>query len=175
MRYRIDFKKLVNRFVPHYLGGRKLILYLQSCVEPLQSISDAFSEWAKETRIEASMTSQVFKLEWFLNRKFSKYFLNAGERISIKNGEKLGVAIYYQSASIDAEDNMLLYQESEAQNNTALYQSDDTTTESSHSFTVYSPAIDTSKISQESYNAMLSFYIDKYTISSKSYIIQYND
>lgn len=175
MRYKIDFKKLVNRFVPHYMGGRKLILYLQSCVEPLQVVSNTFSDWAKETRIEASMTSQIFKLEWFLNRKFSKYFLNAGERISIKNGEKLGVAIYYQSASIDTEDNMLLYQESENENNTALYHSDDTTTESSHSFTVYSPVIDTTKISQASYNAMLSYYIDKYKISSKSYIIKYND
>lgn len=176
MRYKIDFKKLVNRFVPHYMGGRKLILYLQSCVEPLQDVSNAFSNWAKETRIEASMTSQVFKLEWFLNRKFSKYFINSGERISIKNGEKLGVAIYYQSASIDTKDNMLLYQESEgARQGAVLYHSDDTTTESSHSFTVYSPAIDTTKISQESYHAMLSYYIDKYKISNKSYIIKYND
>lgn len=175
MRYHINFQKLVNRFVPHYLGGRKLILFLQSCVYPLQSVNDMFSEWAKETRIEASMTSQVFKFEWFLNRKFSKYFLNASERISIKNGERLGVPIYFEAASIDQNEHMLLYNESEENVETSvLYHDNDITDVSSHSFTVYSPTVDTTKISQDSYDNMLRYYIDKYKISSKSYNIIYN-
>lgn len=62
MRYFINFDKTVNQFVPHYLGGRKLILFLQSILVPLQQLNKEFSEWAKEKRIEASMTSQIFKL-----------------------------------------------------------------------------------------------------------------
>ena len=74
MRYAINFDKTINRLVPYYIGGRRLILYLQALMKPLQEANDAFVEYAKETRIEASMTSQKFKFEWFLNRKFSKYF-----------------------------------------------------------------------------------------------------
>lgn len=99
MRYFINFDKTINQLVPYYLGGRKLILYLQALMSPLRKLNDGFVEYAKETRIEASMTSQIFKFEWYLNRKFSKYFLNGGV-ISIKNSEGLGVPIYNESANI---------------------------------------------------------------------------
>lgn len=89
MRYKINFDKTINQLVPYYIGGRKLILYLQALMKPIQELSNAFSEYAKEQRIETAMTSQIFYFEWFLNRKFSKYFLNGGQ-ITIKNGERLG-------------------------------------------------------------------------------------
>lgn len=34
MRYVIDFAKTINRLVPYYIGGRKLILYLQALMKP---------------------------------------------------------------------------------------------------------------------------------------------
>ena len=71
----INFDKLVNQLTPHYLGGRKYVLWLQSLCHPLKSLNDAFKEWAVEKRIEASMTSQTIMLEWFLNHKFNKYFI----------------------------------------------------------------------------------------------------
>lgn len=174
MRYYINFDKTINQFVPHYLGGRKLILFLQSLIHPLRSVNDSFVEWAKETRIEASMTSQVFKFEWFLNRKFKKYFLNGEGQISIKNGEKLGVAIYHQSADIADADNLVVYHEAEGIKSEALYYANEKTDESSVSFTVFTPQIEETLITREAYLAMMSYYIDKYRLAGKTYNIKFN-
>lgn len=174
MRYVIDFAKTINRLVPYYIGGRKLILYLQALMKPLQDVNDAFVEYAKETRIDASMTSQKFKFEWFLNRKFGKYFANGG-RILIKNSEHLGTPIYYGNANIPLSDHLVMYYASEGNNNVELRYQNEKTTEESVSFVVSSPAINTSLISQEKYEAMLRYYIDKYRISGKTYHINYTD
>lgn len=63
MRYFINFDKTINQLVPYYIGGRKLILYLQALMFPLRRVNDGFVEYAKETRIEAAMTSQIFKFD----------------------------------------------------------------------------------------------------------------
>ena len=62
MRYRINFDKTINQLVPYYLGGRRLILYLQALIRPLQQANESFVEYAKETRIEAAMTSQDYQV-----------------------------------------------------------------------------------------------------------------
>lgn len=173
MRYTINFDKTINQLVPYYIGGRKLVLYLQALMKPLQTLNAAFSEYAKEQRIEAAMTSQIFYFEWLLNRKFSKYFLNGGQ-ITIKNGERLGVPIQWENADVDASEDLLLYKEEEGIKNVALYHSNEQTDGSSHSFVVSSPAINTQLISIENYKAMLSHYIDKYRLSGKTYVIKIN-
>lgn len=173
MRYTINFDKTINQLVPYYIGGRKLVLYLQALMKPLQTLNAAFSEYAKEQRIEAAMTSQIFYFEWFLNRKFSKYFLNGGQ-ITIKNGERLGVPIQWENADVDASEDLLLYKEEEEIKNVALYHSNEQTDGSSHSFVVSSPAINTQLISIENYKDMLSHYIDKYRLSGKTYVIKIN-
>jgi hypothetical protein len=143
---------------------------------PLQITNNAFVEWAKETRIEALMTSQIFKFEWFLNRKLKKYFANSNQLITIKNGSQTGVPIYAQSADIADDDNLLLYLESENQRGSQpFHYYDEKTEENSYSFLVYSPEINTSLISREAYLAMLSYYIDKYRIAGKTYKIKFND
>lgn len=173
MRYVINFNKTINQLIPYYLGGRKLILYLQALMKPLQLLNDAFAEYAKETRIEVSMTSQIIMFEWYLNRKLSKYFLNDGS-ISVKNGERIGTPIYNESADVSMSDNMLLYMEQEKQSNLALYHSNESTDKNTFSFVVSSPAINTAYITTENYIAMLTYYIDKYRISGKSYKIKIN-
>jgi len=175
MRYSINFDKTVNQLVPHYLGGRKLILFLQSLMKPLQAINDAFIDYAKETRIESAMTSQKIMFEWFLNRKFQQFFLDGG-LITITNGERIGSPIYYENADISKSDNMLLYEESENKgtDNTALYHSNEKTDQNSFSFVVSSPSINTNLISQEQYEAMLSYWVDRYRLSGKTYKIKFN-
>ena len=175
MRYSINFDKTINQLVPHYIGGRKLILFLQSLVKPLQAINDAFVSYAKETRIEAAMTSQKIMFEWFLNRKFQQYFLDGGQ-ITIKNGERLGSPIYYENADIAKSDNLLLYKEEEnkGEDNVALYHSNENTDQNSFSFVVSSPSINTKYISQNEYEAMLSYWIDRYRLSGKTYKIKFN-
>lgn len=36
MRYKLSIDRTVNRLVPHYLSGRRFILFVQSCLYPLQ-------------------------------------------------------------------------------------------------------------------------------------------
>lgn len=185
MRYAINFERVINQFVPYYLGGRRLILFLQSCMKPLQSVNDEFVDWAKETKIEAAMTSQIFKLEWFLNRKFQKYFADTSQRIAIKNGEKVGTPIYNQSASDDLDTNhLVLYQKQESgSGDTAKFvYANELTEGASYSFLVCCPALwknETSQllrdgITEKEFIAMLSHYIDKYRISGKTYKIIFN-
>ena len=83
-RYKLPIDKLVNRLVPHYIAGRRFILFVQSTLYPLQSTNEWFRSFAREKHIEARMTSQVIYFEWFLNYKFSKYFKDSRDRIFIK-------------------------------------------------------------------------------------------
>ena len=94
--YRINTDRMVNQLVPHYLGGRKLILFLQAILQPLNSLNVKWKEWADEKRIEAAMTSQVIMMEYFLNHKFRKYFLDTSEHIVISDGAINGVPIYWK-------------------------------------------------------------------------------
>lgn len=174
MRYHINFDKTINQLVPYYLGGRRLILYLQALLHPLRKTNDEFVDYAKETRIEAAMTSQIFKFEWYLNRKFQKYFVNGG-RIAIKNSEAIGTPIYKESANISDSENMLVKLESEpyVSKQLVLYRSDEHTDESSVSFIVTTPQINTKLISEQKYIAMLKYVIDRYRLANKTYIIKY--
>lgn len=174
MRYYINFDKLINQLVPYYIGGRKLILYLQAIISPLRKINDEFVNYAKETRIEASMTSQIFKFEWYLNRKFKKY-LTGGGRISVHSSGSLGVPIYQEIADVSAEENMLLFRKDgdKVTRQLILYRSDEQTDNSNVSFVVSTPRIDTSLISEKKYMAMLKYIVDKYRLANKTYIIKY--
>jgi hypothetical protein len=156
------------------MGGRRLILYLQALMYPLRQVNDEFVEYAKETRIEASMTSQIFKFEWYLNRKFGKYFANGG-RITVSNSDALGVPFYQESANIgDSENPTVRFQlENSDANQLILYHSDEQTGESNVSFVVTTPQIDTNLISEQKYTAMLKYVIDKYRLANKTYIIKY--
>lgn len=119
------------------------------------------------------MTSQVFPFEWFLNRKFQKYFSNSEERISIANTGSLGVPIYYQSANVDENENMVIYHESEDLQGTSLYYSNELTDKNGVSFIVYTPKINESLITQEAYIAMLTYCIEKYRLANKTYTIKF--
>ncbi len=175
MRYYINFDKTINQLVPYYLGGRKLILYLQALMKPLRYINDTFVEYAKETKIEATMTSQIGKFEWYLNRKFGKYFANGGV-IAITNAKSLGVPIWRESANIGEEGNNIIayLQEGDSvqSNPWVLYHSNEHTESNSASFIVTTPAINTNIIQEEEYIRMLKNTIDKYRIANKTYIIQ---
>lgn len=178
MRYSINFDKTVNQLVPHYLGGRKLILYLQALVSPLQVLNQKFLEWARETKIEASMTSQVFKFEWFLNHKFSQYFVDPTARISLQTQSRLGAELHWEKTQAVDVNNAITRLESEnvdPNDTMILYNSTENEAVGNVSFMVYSPEIDTTKISQTEYIAQLRYQINKYKTSGKTFSIQYNN
>lgn len=174
MRYFINFDKTVNQFIPHYLGGRKLILYLQALLQPLQTLNNAYSEWAKETRIEASMTSQIYKLEWFLNRKFSKYFIDVTNRITLTNTTSNGLALYRQNADIPLIENpILVEQKNHTSEDPVLYHAGEFPDSSRYSFIVSTPMVDTAKITEKEYLSQLTYWIDRYRIAGKTYKIKF--
>lgn len=192
MRYAINFDKTINQLVPYYLGGRRLILLIQSCIKPLQLVNEMFVEYAKETRIETSMTSQVFKLEWFLNRKFQKYFEDPKALITIKSGTKFGTPVYWEAAlDVQEEDKLKLQFQSESADNANIpifYHKEELLEESIYSFLVYVPKLKEvtdsggvpigqlqDGITMEQFKAMLSFWIDKYRIAGKTYSIIINN
>lgn len=186
MRYAINFDKTINQLVPYYLGGRRLILFLQSCIKPLQLINQQFVEYAKETRIEAAMTSQIFKLEWFLNRKFQKYFANPADRIVIKNGEKMGVVVYNQSATdIPDDDQLKVYTASEKDlPHPVFHHSYERTEGASYSFLVCVPKLckstenkDTLRdgLTSAEFEAMLGYWVDRYKLANKTCKIIINE
>lgn len=175
MRYSINFDKTINQLAPHYLGGRKLILLMQALVAPMRSLNEEFSEYAKEKRIEASMTSQILPFTWFLNRKFKKYFVDKNLKITITNISTLGVPLYNESADVVQTENLSLYLESEgASHGKKFYYQNERTDSNSYSFLVHSPAIDTTLISKENYLTMLSYQIDKYRLAGKTYKIVFD-
>lgn len=171
-RYTIDTDRLINQFVPFYIGGRKLILYLQALMSALQDINDLFVEWAWETRIEALMTSQIFKFEWYLNRKFKKYFLDQTHRISIINDVEYGVPIYWEKENKGAGKDLLLHLESESKGVPFYYRREETQA-CPCSFIVFTPVIDENKIAPAKYLFMMNYYINKYRIAGKTFLIKY--
>lgn len=88
MRYKLSIDRTVNRLVPHYLSGRRFILFVQSCLYPLQCTNERFRDFTKEMHIRARMTSQVIYFEWFLNYKFGKYIRDGKDRILIRDSER---------------------------------------------------------------------------------------
>lgn len=171
--YKINTDRMINQLVPHYLGGRKLILFLQSLLTPLKSLGKQWEEWATEKRIEAAMTSQVFMLEYFLNRKFQQYLEDPTKRIVISDGTTPGIPLYWEAAHSDTSD-MVLYAENEqSKNNPELRWKDEKMITTDYSFIVSCPIVNTKIISEGELTAMITYYINLYRIAGKNFIVVY--
>ena len=60
--YSININKQVNRLVPYYLRGRKMLLFLQGVCAPLGFFNDeetGFNTWAHKSLLDLSMTGQT--------------------------------------------------------------------------------------------------------------------
>ena len=176
MNYGIDFDKMVNRLVPRFMNGRKYILFLQSLVYPLKSLNDGFVTTAAELRIDACMTSQVIKLVWYLNRKFSSYFSDTEASFNILDHRRAGQPIYHEAA-YDANNNLphnVVYHINETAETTPLIlkhvseQGD----LGSFSFIVEAPELaPNSTLSEDDYTMQIRNIIDKYKLANKTYKI----
>ena len=171
--YRINTDRLINQLMPHYLGGRRTILFLQSCMQPLNSLNEKWKEWADERRLEAAMTSQVILLEHYLNHKFNKYLFDRTKRIVISDGAVNGVPLYWQDS--EAYDSALvLYNFSESpRNETALRYKDEKQANSDKSFVICCPDINTSLITEKELTAMIIYHVRKYCIAGKTFNVTY--
>lgn len=176
MRYRLPFDRLINRIVPHYLSGRRTILFLQSLVYPLQTFNDRFAAFAKEKQIEARMTSQVVYFEWFLNYKFGKYLLDRSEKIAIVNGVQIGVELYHENSRYGKpftvwceSEQVIAFDPSEEPQ--PMYYSAEGKAINKVSFMVSVPEIG---ISEHEFVYMMSHVVNKYKTAGKTYLIRIN-
>lgn len=174
MRYRLPTDKLINQLVPHFLSGRKYILFLQSLVYPLKTLNDRFVAFAKEKQIEASMTSQAMYFEWYLNYKFSKYFTNPSETIYLKESSNVGVPLYHESAiyskpfTVWYENESVATVRPEEKPKEFYFQSEEKAI-NKVSFMVCVPEI---TISQKEFVYMLSYEVNRYKLAGKTYLIK---
>lgn len=171
--HKINVDRLVNQLVPHYLGGRRLILFLQSCLKPLQTANDRWVEWVQEKKVEASLTSQVILMEYFLNKKFKKYFKDQDKCIIISDGTAPGVPIYFQSAGENIS-KFVLYNENENGKKQPFQWQNEKSSSNDVSFIVFCPYVNTSIITEKELTGMISYVIDKYKVAGKSYRIEFN-
>lgn len=171
--HKINVDRLVNQLVPHYLGGRRLILFLQSCLKPLQTANDRWAEWVQEKKVEASLTSQVILMEYYLNKKFKKYFKDQDKCIIISDGTVPGVPIYFQSAGENIS-KFVLYNENENGKKQPFQWQNEKSISNDVSFIVFCPYVNTDIITEKELSGMISYVIDKYKVAGKSYRIEFN-
>ena len=174
VRYRLPTDKLINRLVPYYLSGRRYILLLQSWAYPLKELNDRFTAFAREKHIEARMTSQVMYFEWFLNHKFSSYFVHSADRIFITETTPLGVDIYRENAVNSRPFTVWKQNEQIATTNPLekpreFYQIAEERSINKVSFLVNVPAI---TIATKEFVYMLSFIVNTYKVAGKTYLIK---
>ncbi len=176
MRYILPTDRIVNQLTPHYLTGRKYILFLQSLLYPLFTLNEKFVAFAWEKHIEARMTSQIMYFEWFLNHRFGKYLANKSESICISESTSVGVDIYHENAQNGKPFTVWFENEQLAAINPIekpkeFYYLTEEKTINKVSFMVCVPKIN---ISEQEFVYMLSYVVNTYKIAGKTYLIKIN-
>ncbi|BFK46681.1 hypothetical protein [Alistipes sp. i18-0019-D1] len=174
MRYRLSIDRLVNRLVPHYLAGRRFVLFVQSLAWPLQTLNDRFCAWARERRIEAAMTSQVFYFEWFLNRRFGGYLQDPDQRITLTEGASVGAELYFEEARYGRPFTLWFEGEriegvAEEEEPRRMYLEAEEKQVLRASFIVCVPAVTTS---EREMAYMLTHLIERYRLAGRTYLIR---
>lgn len=169
-RYNINMAKIANSLISYQVTDRKRVLLNQALLYPIQSIADKFKLWVQETHIESAMTSQVFYFEWFLNRKFRKYFKDTLDAISIRDSENTGQPIFMQSE--EANHFLTAYESEDGLKDELepLYKTVENESDRAKSFVVFIPANTT--IPTPDLINMVKFYVDRYKVAGKTYEIK---
>jgi len=173
-RYELDTDLLVNRLVPHFLSGRRYILFLQSLVYPLYTLNRWFVGFAREKQIEARMTSQVIWFEWFLTRKFSRYFVDPEDKIVITQSEMLGIDLYGERSAYGRpytvwQENELIETVNPAELPREMYFRAEEKLINRVSFVVNVPAV---VMEERELVYMVSYWVNLYRVAGKTFLIR---
>lgn len=174
MRYKLPIDRLVNQLVPHYLKGRTLILFIQSCLYPLRELNLWFINFTKELQVEASMTSQVICLEWYLNHKLRPYFHDDRLEIKIVDTQPVGVDLYFEESNIKRPYAVWFQSESiisgpSSEHPRPLFRLLEQKALQKASFMVCVPQV---TINEQEFLYMLSHIVNRYKIAGKTYIVR---
>ncbi|MBF0648614.1 hypothetical protein IR083_07265 [Dysgonomonas sp. GY75] len=175
MRYKLFTDRSVNQLTPHYLPGRKYILFLQSLVYPLQTLNERFIEFTEEKHIEARMTSQVIYFEWYLNHKFNKYLSDKKDKICIKESTTVGVDIYHEGVTGKPytlwKEGEIIDTQNELEKPREFYFLSEEKAINKVSFMVCVPEIN---IEEQEFVYILSYVVNRYKLAGKTYLIKIN-
>jgi len=174
-RYRLFTDKLANMLVPVFIRGRSHVLWIQSLISPLNTINNEFQAFRVEKAIEASATSQVKYFEWYLDRRFSRYFLDSDNHIKIVHYVDLGVPIFNDGEIGEIEN--YIWDESEEADWLAgpadempkpIYFEHESLTQIGANFKVVVPELN---IPFADLSKMMSAEINKYVLGGRTYTI----
>ncbi len=113
--YSIDISKQVNRLVPWYLRGRRMLLFLQGISYPLNFFNDSetgFNGWAHRKLYELSMTAQKLRLEWHINNVIvpeNNIELVEGGRVTISPSSYSSTILFFRDEITDQATAPLFY------------------------------------------------------------------
>lgn len=174
MRYSLPTDRLVNRLVPHFLAGRRFILFLQSALYPLRTLNDRFVAMARQRRIEACMSSQVIWFEWYLNHRFGRYLADPSDNLYIADSTPLGVDVYHEGSLTGRPftvwmQNEAVITDDPQEEPRALYLLSEEKEILRVSFMVCVPPI---TIPTQEFVYMLSYAVGTYKLAGKSYLIK---
>lgn len=175
MRYSLPTDRIINQLTPHFWGGRRFILFLQSLVSPLKSLNEQFIIFTKEKMIEANMTSQILPFEWFLNYKFGKYLKDPKDRIWICENESKGVDIYHEFSPYGKPFTIWHNREEitpETPNQELPKEFYLIAEEKKLNRVSFIVAVSEITIPENEFVYMLSYVVDKYKIAGKTYLIK---
>lgn len=143
-------------------------------MRPLKTLNDIFVAWAKEKRIEATMTSQIIMLEWFLTRKFKEYFVDHSQTIQVVESKPTGIPFYNEDAKgVQTYEHVLLMRQSEkdSKGTVVLRGEHESVVTANVSFLVRCPKLKLDQEGKEEFLNMLRYWIDRYRIANKTYNI----
>ena len=174
-RYSINFDRLMNMLIPYYLRNRQYVLFMQSLIYPLQIKNEEFINFAKEKKIEASMTSQVILFTWYLNHKYNQYFVDPTDSVIIEDSIDIGVPVYRHKdpnqipyTIWNVADNWDSVKDTNEEPPVFFYKQENITINKT-SFSVSVPAIN---IPQEDFVPMIANTIKMYRIAGKTFQIK---
>lgn len=96
--YSVNIEKQINRLLPYYLRGRKMMLFLHAISSPLQFFNTGdgeFNKWAHRKLLDLSMCAQRMRLVWYLNN-----VTVPDNGITLTNGMKIAINDEATSATI---------------------------------------------------------------------------
>lgn len=131
--FNIDFAKLINNLLPHFLRGAKMKAWLESLLKPVVDLYDSLLAYRDEKLYEAQITGQVDSLEKMLNDAFPAGDSGARPIYITDIDDYTEDILIFNTAEYESE--TWLYNTAEAETETLIYNG--TEGQSSFDFLVY--------------------------------------
>lgn len=83
-QYKINNLHIINRLLPYYLRGKKIISFLTAVSSPIGKCHSQWLTWAQNEIIKSRIPFQTASVEHTLNTELKKYLINPTSKIKIQ-------------------------------------------------------------------------------------------